>query len=183
MLKSTLLPLFQKLVDELGKEVYVFIDALDECGDYDEFLPTLLDLPYGASIHLMVSSRPDVYYRLRDPPPLSIEVNATQTHKEIEKYVLSKVIKLKRVEPKWRKRARDLISQRSEGSFRYADVVLEALLQQAKTARFNTLLESLPNGMHALYRNSVASLDSHLRKMLIVALRCKLKLLSMRERC
>jgi hypothetical protein len=75
-LKSSLLPMFTKLVDALGTHVFVLIDGLDECQDEETFVEVLLELPKDSNVHLMISSRPDVYHRLRSWLSLNIEVSA-----------------------------------------------------------------------------------------------------------
>ncbi|KAF2464652.1 uncharacterized protein BDR25DRAFT_96086 [Lindgomyces ingoldianus] len=172
-LKSGLLPMFEELVKAFASDVFVLVDGLDECQDYeDDFLQTLLDLPDRTDVHMMISSRPDIFYGLRNPVTLHIEVSANQTQAEIAKYVKSRIKGIKRFTAPMRKKACERIAERSEGSFRYANVVLDSLYEtRAKMTPFTELLDNLPSGMNALYRRSMASLDSHQRRVLIVALR------------
>ena len=74
--KSSLLPMFKNLAEELGAHVYVLVDGLDECVDEESFVEILLELSEDSNIHLMVSSRPEVYNRIRRWLPWTIEVSA-----------------------------------------------------------------------------------------------------------
>lgn len=171
-MKASLLPTFQKLVQEIDSPVFAVVDGLDECIDYEKFSDVLLALSQKCSVHLLVSSRPEVYHQLREPVNYPIEVRAIQTRAEIKKYVVSKVKNIKRFTPQMRKRACERIAEQSEGSFRYADVIMDSLnLPQSKMTPFKELIANFPSGMNDLYRRSMTSLDPHLRRILIVALR------------
>ena len=128
-LKTSLVPVFRKLVECAGLNVYMFVDGLDECTDHGELIDALFSLLGTTSLHLMVSSRPEVIHQVRKPVRYTIEVGAHRTQAEIKKYVITKIKQVKRFKPQMRKIACERIASQSEGSFRYADVILESLNQ------------------------------------------------------
>jgi hypothetical protein len=177
---STLLPmstwsqLFKDLAKALGTDIFVLVDGLDECEDAaEELILSLLELSDEDNLHVMMSSRPDTYLGLPHIL-LNIQVTVAQTRAPILEVVKSRIKGVGWLRgperKKERMRACKRISEKSDGSFRYAEVVLEGLSKPQSTP-FNVLLRNLPNGMNDLYRQSMASLDPHLRNVLIVALR------------
>ncbi|KAF2179030.1 hypothetical protein K469DRAFT_321410 [Zopfia rhizophila CBS 207.26] len=100
------------------------VDGLDERVDFeDDFLQSLPDLPKRSDVHIIIPSKPDIYFGLRDPIEFAIEVSAMRTQGEIAKYVQSKMNGIKRFTPKERKKASVKIAEKSGGSFRYVEKV------------------------------------------------------------
>ena len=123
-LGASLVPIFHKLLECVGLNIFVFVDGLDECTDYAELIDALRSLLDKPSLHLMFTSRPDVHHRLHESTKYSIEVGANQTQAEIRKYVTARIKHVKRFSSHMRKRACERIVNQSEGSFRYAEVIL-----------------------------------------------------------
>lgn len=171
---STWLQLFKDLVKALATDIFVLVDGLDECEDAaEEFIPCLLELSEEDKLYMMILSRPDTYLGVPHIP-LNIQVTSVQTREPILEVVKSRIKGIGWLRGPGRKKERmracKRISEKSNGSFRYAEVVLEGLSKPQSTP-FSVLLRNLPNGMNDLYRQSMASLDPHLRNLLIVALR------------
>ncbi|KAF2201436.1 hypothetical protein GQ43DRAFT_37744 [Delitschia confertaspora ATCC 74209] len=176
-LRSVLKPMFEDLAGAFNTGVFVIVDGLDECIDglgKDGLLDALTDIPLDSTsnIRVMLSCRPEIYLEKMRPGHFEIEVNPLRTQEPVAKYVKSRVKSMKGLDLKMRKKAYDIIVKRSEGTFRYAHVVLDSLSSpQARKTSFSKLLDDLPNGMEDLYRRAMNSMDPHLRNILIIALR------------
>jgi len=118
-LQSVLQPLFEDLVEAFGTAVYIVVDGLDECVDLDYgLLDVLTSLDVDGEIHVMLSSRPDIYRSFKRPIRYRMELSAARSQQQISKYIKSRVKTIKRFTPKMRKRACDRIVEQCKGSFR-----------------------------------------------------------------
>ncbi|KAB2570628.1 Ankyrin-1 [Lasiodiplodia theobromae] len=167
------------LTQALGKNVFIVLDALDECSDWSDcdLLDALTDLTAGNSmIHLMITSRPepsivDAFHAKPGHIWCKLEVNKERTGPGIASYVDEELKLVKPLRESQRLEARDVIMEKSEGMFQWASAALETLKSPTSAAAFNKAIENLPQGMDNLYRKKLLSLDANHRDWSLVALR------------
>ncbi|KAF7863994.1 hypothetical protein EAF04_006959 [Stromatinia cepivora] len=138
---SLLQPMFKSLVVTLQRKFVVVLDALDECLDYDKGL-------LSAMIALARSSTMRVYVG----DFLRRENLFAGSHNDLLKAVRR-------------------ITKRADGSFRYANLILEELKSTPSTTKQRKLIASeLPDGLKNYYRQAFKNSDSETREILMIAL-------------
>jgi len=118
---ATVQPIFTDLAVALRTKVYVVLDALDECSDYDA---GLLDALKGLAkpnspISVLITSRPndDISRALNQEP--SIEINKEKTDPDIRRYIVGSLKPGRRKkDSKNIDQASEIIAQKAEGMFR-----------------------------------------------------------------
>ncbi|KAF8315306.1 ankyrin repeat-containing domain protein, partial [Amanita rubescens] len=141
------------------QDVYLFIDALDECANVEEVLE-LVKLINGWSIrscHLLVTSRKElpIVNSLRQAMPTEVDLTFMQVNQDIEQYIehmLSTATELKT----WKENAKELIKvtlmEKGKGMFRWVACQLEELKHCSKSPRMlRQKLNGLPTTLESTY--------------------------------
>ncbi|KAF9641148.1 ankyrin domain protein [Lasiodiplodia theobromae] len=176
---SGLQKVISDLAQALGKDVFIVLDALDECSDWSDcdLLNALTDLTTGNSlIHLMITSRrePSIVDAFHAKPMYiwcDLKVNKERTGPGIASYVDEELKLVKHLKDSQRLEARDVIMEKSEGMFQWASAALQTLKSPTSAAAFDRVMENLPQGMDNLYRRKLLSLDANYRDWSLIALR------------
>ena len=100
-------------------DVYVIIDALDECSRENHTQATFLEILLGLcrdtdSVHLLLTSRdtPDIIQKLKQAPRL--EVKAQES--DVRQYIQSQFVHYKApLNDEWRANVEDIVARRTNG--------------------------------------------------------------------
>lgn len=118
-INSVLQPMFVDLAEVINTKLFVIVDALDECCDFNNgFLDALKALPEsGIDIRVLISSRPDdqIGSALSEVCYLEIEVNKKTNHADILAYVDESLKSMQRFR-QWK--AGPIIVKKSDGMFK-----------------------------------------------------------------
>ncbi|KAF7927080.1 hypothetical protein BELL_0979g00010 [Botrytis elliptica] len=176
-INSLLQPMFKSLVATLQMKFVVVLDALDECLDYDKgLLSALVDLAQSSTMRVFIASRPiDNISKALSNNVLSIDLDLKHSIAEnIQVYVKDFL----RRENLFAGSNNDLlkaarrITKKADGSFRYANLILEELKSTPNITKQHKLIKSeLPDGLKNYYRQAFKGLDSETREILLIALR------------
>ncbi|KAF8328492.1 ankyrin repeat-containing domain protein [Amanita rubescens] len=141
------------------QDVYLFIDALDECANVEEVLE-LVKIINGWSIrscHLLVTSRKElpIVNSLRQAMPTEVDLTFMQVNQDIEQYIehmLSNATELKT----WKDNCKELIKvtlmEKGKGMFRWVACQLEELKHCSKSPRMlRQKLNGLPTTLESTY--------------------------------
>lgn len=152
---------FSGLAKLCKKEVFVVIDALDECNDRREqkFLQELRDIcaDSEAKIKILVCSRPesDIISSLDGVIEIKVEENNQQDIRDSATALLAKL-------PGWttaeRKEACESIVKKAGSYFRYVELAIK-FLSQPWQRPISRRLEQLPEGLNNSYRQIIQSTD------------------------
>jgi len=187
----------ERVAKELEKPLYIVVDAVDECADYEgkELIPRLLKLTQStiATIKVITSSREDVnleeanrdradhVVHQKDLKSTILFLNKDMNALDMEIYLN------KELEALWergmrRDRKQDAltiahelnsivttIKKKAEEKFTYAAMVIVSL-QQPYEYSLAEKLRQLPDGMDGLYKKSLESLTNQERKLVVIAL-------------
>lgn len=166
--------ILEDIIEIFGKQVFVVIDALDECKDRkpEALLAALQGLIEAEDIEvkIILASRPeiDIEESLQGVP--RVEVNQGSNSVDIKAYLVKELKKLPSLKPKDRKIACKAIIERSDGMFRYANMQIDRLRQPWRPPLKNHL-DALPVGLEASYRQIFEQIKPELQELLMVALR------------
>ncbi|RYP25263.1 hypothetical protein DL765_000144 [Monosporascus sp. GIB2] len=174
--KSSMQPLMVHLTKALERQVFIVVDALDECNDWnDGFLDALL-MTAGAdtNIKVLISSRPDHTIRNALQGYAFIDVAKDSTASDVSAYISWSMQKIRRFNKKQRKIASDKIMENADGMFRYANLAVESLQSpKAVTMGFKKIMDEFPDGMAGLYKQELQRLSAEVRPIVLTALRWK----------
>ena len=142
-------------------KVYCIVDALDEMDiDQEGFLESLVALGKRkpSNIKLMLTSRPlpRIEKFLKDPPILQIRLEQLKVDNDISVYLGHRLRNLEDVEDSVRTAIKDSICHRSQGSFLYARLMMDEILDHtkemvSKTKFIQHSLDRLPNTLEDMY--------------------------------
>ncbi|KAF8344853.1 hypothetical protein F5887DRAFT_885732 [Amanita rubescens] len=141
------------------QDVYLFIDALDECTNVEEVLE-LVKLINGWSIrscHLLVTSRKElpIVNSLREIMPIEVDLTSMPVNQDIEKYIdhmLFSATELKTWKPNAKELIKVTLMEKGKGMFRWVACQLEELKHCSKSQNMLTQkLNSLPTTLNSTY--------------------------------
>lgn len=165
--------ILEEIIEIFGKNVFIVIDAVDECKDRKPeallaALQGLVDADLG--IKIILASRPevDICEALRGTP--KVEVNQDSNSADIKAYLVKELKRLSSLTAKDRKIACKAIIERSDGMFRYANMQIDRLRQPWRPPLKNHL-NDLPVGIEASYRQIFEEIRPEFQELLIVTLR------------
>ena len=166
---------YPSLATLLDKNIYLIIDALDECTDRKEsrFLKTLQDmlsLPDfpGFRFHIIICSRPepDVVDDLSGKPVIKVEDHNAP---DIEHAAKFKLDSLPGLSPTERTLACEAIVKKAKGLFRCVDPAIE-FLKKPLQRPLEKALERLPDGLDNSYQQILRQTDPEYLELLKTAL-------------
>ena len=166
---------YPSLATLLNKNIYLIIDALDECTDRKElrFLETLQDmlsLPDvpGFQFHIIICSRPeaDVVDDLTGKPVIKLE---DHNGPDIEHAAKFKLNSLPGLSPTERTLACEAIVAKAKGLFRCVDPAIE-FLKKPLQRPLEKALERLPDGLDNSYQQILRQTDPEYLELLKTAL-------------
>ena len=138
-------------------EVYIFVDALDECPELsrDALLLRLQQFSHLGQTRLFLTSRPniDIKSRLQSVSRIAIAANAL----DIEAYLLSEIQKSSRLalfvrkDPGLKQEIVDRVIGKAHGMFLLASLQIDSLRQQISPRKVRQVLDGLPTGIFATY--------------------------------
>lgn len=171
---KSLKQILEEIVEIFGKQVFVVIDALDECKDRkpEALLAALQGLIEAEDIKvkIILASRPEIDIEESLQGVSRVEVNQDSNSVDIKAYLVKELKKLPSLKPKDRKIACKAIIERSDGMFRYANMQIDRLRQPWRPPLKNHL-DALPVGLEASYRQIFGQIKPELQELLVVALR------------
>ena len=166
---------YPSLATLLDKNIYLVIDALDECTDRKEsrFLKTLQDMlslpdPPGFRFHIFICSRPepDVVDDLMGKPVIKVEdYNAP----DLEHAAKLKLDSLPGLSPTERTLACEAIVKKAKGLFRCVDPAIE-FLKKPLQRPLEKALEKLPDGLDNSYQQILRQTGPEYLELLKTAL-------------
>ena len=141
-------------------DVYIFVDALDECRELsrDALLLRLQQFSQLNQTHLLLTSRfnIDVKSRLQNMSRIEIAASAadieTYLHSEIQKS--SRLALFVRREPELKQVIVDSVIGKAHGMFLLASLQIKSLCQQISPTKVRQALDGLPTGVFATYDNA-----------------------------
>lgn len=172
---SSFKDVYPSLATLLNKNIYLIIDALDECTDRKEsgFLETLQDmlsLPDvpGFRFHIIICSRPeaDVVADLTGKPVINLEDHNAPDIEHAAKFKLNSLLGLS---PTERTLACKAIVAKAKGLFRCVDPAIE-FLKKPLQRPLGKALERLPDGLDNSYQQILRQTDPEYLELLKTAL-------------
>ena len=166
---------YPSLATLLDKNIYLIIDALDECTDRKEsrFLKTLQDMlslpdPPGFRFHIFICSRPepDVVDDLKGKPVIKVEDHNAPDLEHAAKFKLDS---LPGLSPTERTLACEAIVKKAKGLFRCVDPAIE-FLKKPLQRPLEKALERLPDGLDNSYQQLLRQTDPEYLELLKTAL-------------
>ncbi|ATZ57220.1 hypothetical protein BCIN_14g03780 [Botrytis cinerea B05.10] len=176
-INSILQPVLKSLVVALKRRFVIVLDALDECLDYDKgLLSAMIALARSSIMNVLIASRPTaIISKALENYALLIDLDKQESAaKNIQAYVnyflrRENIFKDGSDE---RKKASESIKRKANGSFRYANLILEELKSTPGVEKRRKLIvSSLPNGLKDYYRKALKNLESEHRQIIMIALR------------
>ncbi|EXM20378.1 WD40 repeat [Fusarium oxysporum f. sp. vasinfectum] len=158
------------LADAAIREIYLLVDALDECL---EDLPSLLMLISSTCSHAkwIVSSRNRHEIKeFLEPSPsrisVSLELNESSVSKAVESYISYRtgiLVDRKKLKPQVERQIHDHLSENAEGTFLWVALVCQQL-ERCRPWEIGTTLRRFPKGLNELYArmmNQISMSDSY----------------------
>ena len=177
---ARLMALLKTLLLKL-QEVFIVIDAIDECPRgprREKLLETLVNIKQFAlpNLHILVSSRaePDIEFQLRylSTAPIISMTNAS-VNSDIADFI-SHAIKSEPKLSRWPQHIRSKIQiellQQSQGMFRWVACQLDALKRCVSTRAVEEALASLPKSLDETYERILQSVPEEYQKKLQIGL-------------
>ncbi|KAK1254875.1 hypothetical protein MKX08_008870 [Trichoderma sp. CBMAI-0020] len=173
------------LISSLSRfsDVYVVIDALDECPVLNERRERLLEsLDYilantPDSLHVFLTSRkePDIDAQIRDhlskPWKIEIDLLAHQEilNRDICHYIDSKLAtkKFKSWPESMKMKARESLLGKADSMFQYIQCQFEILQRLSSESEIYEALQKLPKGLDATYDRILESIDADFKERVI----------------
>ena len=140
--------------------VYIFVDALDECPELsrDALLLRLQHFSQFGQTRLFLTSRPNIDIKSRLQNMSRIEIAASGP--DIEAYLHSEIQKSSRLalfvrkDPGLKHEIVDCVIGRADGMFLLASLQINSLCQQINPRKVRQVLDGLPTGIFATYDNA-----------------------------
>ena len=141
-------------------DVYMFVDALDECPELsrDALLLRLQQFSHLGQTRLFLASRPNIDIRSRLPNMSRIDIAASAP--DIEAYLHSEIQKSSRLalfvrkDPELKQEIVDCVIGKAHGMFLLASLQINSLRQQISPRKVRQALDGLPTGIFATYDNA-----------------------------
>ncbi|KAJ7182472.1 ankyrin repeat-containing domain protein [Mycena crocata] len=151
LISDALIPILR----EFTEPVYIVLDALDECVEQDELLRIITKIVDEklSSVHLLVTSRPEVPHRSPDLSNLAVTVTCKgRVDRDIELYV-AEILSQKLG---WLGEQSDDVKRRllenSNGMFRLASLQIDELLHcDGRLSQIEKALTNMPTSLHTIY--------------------------------
>ncbi|EHK40269.1 hypothetical protein TRIATDRAFT_322726 [Trichoderma atroviride IMI 206040] len=177
------------LISSLSRfsDVYVVIDALDECPVLNERRERLLEnLDYilantPDSLHVFLTSRkePDIDAQIRDhlskPGKMEIDLLAHQEilNRDICHYIDSKLAtkKFKSWPESMKMKARKSLLSQADSMFQYIQCQFEILQRLSSESEIYEALQKLPKGLDATYDRILESIDPDFKERVITSIK------------
>ncbi|KAF2725237.1 hypothetical protein K431DRAFT_216300, partial [Polychaeton citri CBS 116435] len=156
---------------ESHNEVFLILDALDECPEDSEIRQNMLVrlerlLQSAPKLRILATSRDmrDIRESMKVSGAERLSISERSVDDDIRKYVSTKLScdrRLSRIDPATKRLIEDTISQRSDGMFRWAYCQLQELkkLKSTKPKYVKEALRNLPNTLDATYVRVLVGID------------------------
>ena len=140
--------------------VYIFVDALDECPELsrDALLLRLQQFSQLGQTRLFLTSRPNIDIKSRLQSMSHIEIAASAL--DVEAYLNSEIQKSSRLalfirkDPGLKQEIVDCVIGKAHGMFLLASLQIDSLCQQISPRKVRQVLDGLPTGIFATYDNT-----------------------------
>ncbi|KAL9628986.1 MAG: hypothetical protein Q9164_007071, partial [Protoblastenia rupestris] len=155
-----------KKVLESFREVYIVIDALDECEQGEEVLRWIQKLVESRDdrLHLLVSSRQDYHFRNAFQPPTTsiLALDEYTFEKDIQLYIRERLSTDPRM-MRWPSSVQNDIEQsliiNAGGLFRWVDCQLDVLRKCLRVNNIKSVLDTPPKTLNETYDRILTSID------------------------
>jgi len=158
--------LLKILADPNAGQIYLLIDALDECdkssrGFRQAFLASLAELfstQQGSGImnvKLLITCRPesDILDELNDPRRL-VRIDSGKINDDLRKYIHTRVNELstkKKYPSKLKQDIQGTLSEKAGGTFLWVSLILKDISETTVISKVRTKLQSLPSSLSEVY--------------------------------
>ncbi|MCJ1243623.1 hypothetical protein MMC30_000820, partial [Trapelia coarctata] len=169
-----LMKVLQCLIDEFN-ETYIVLDALDECDRRQELCICLQEIVGWRSerLHVFITSRPEEDIRntleyLRLDQDQMVNMASESINDDIREYVEQRIrndVGLKRWKqrPLVQKRIAEILMDRADGMFRWAECQLDALRVCLNLSSLEAALASLPRTLDETYARILRNIEPELQ--------------------
>jgi hypothetical protein len=148
------------------RDVYIILDALDECDETEELLEALTMLRKHQSdhTHILATSRNEKAIRdgLEPLDPVAVSIESSLVDDDIDTYLTAHLHK-DRWWLKWseevRREVKDELSTKAKGMFRWVHCQLESLRKAKSLPILRKILQNLPRGLDETYSRILEAID------------------------
>ncbi|WYZ34302.1 hypothetical protein EsH8_I_000578 [Colletotrichum jinshuiense] len=204
--RKPVLEIITEMFCEVAKqapEVFVVIDALDECHetDRDRFLGQFVSqvLQNVKAARLLITSRPEMSISdyLCSLSALEIKIGAKDTREDIKSYVRGQLDastkpmtgfngmvqrKLRVQDPQLRNRIVEVLEDLSDGMFLWVDLQLNQIFRQRNEDDIIEVLTSLPKSLNDTYIRILQQTERESRPLLALVVKCLMWVIHSRTR-
>ena len=157
--------IFKNVLSDFGKELWLVIDALDECSDRQRLLDLIKTSP--KNVKWLISSRnwPEIEETLGDSSvirPLSLELNTESVSLAVQTFIDIKTNKLaskKQLSTETIDSVRQYLSEHAQETFLWVAVVVQSLQEKSNKWNIIDLLKKFPAGLEAMYTRIAALVE------------------------
>ncbi|KAM3427845.1 hypothetical protein MY4824_009198 [Beauveria thailandica] len=168
-----LLSLIERITRALSDEIFLFVDAADECGDN---LAAVLEALFKAvtngvsgRVRLMLSSTENVAQTIRDNvtlhrvPTNEVKLDVAMVSNDINAYVTNRFAresKLKRLRPDLQASLIKTIQSQHQGSFRWTSCTIDELLRRTTPKAIKSALDGVASTLGDIYMGILRNIPS-----------------------
>lgn len=148
------------------RDVYIILDALDECDETEELLEalTMLRRQQSDHVHILATSRNEKAIRdgLDPLDPVTVSIESSLVDDDIDTYLTAHLHK-DRWWLKWSEEVRSEVkaelSKKAKGMFRWVYCQLESLRKAKSLPILRKILQNLPRGLDETYSRILEAID------------------------
>ncbi|KAH0559449.1 hypothetical protein GP486_004039 [Trichoglossum hirsutum] len=164
---DTLVETFQSMLGDFS-EIYIILDALDECADREQLLMLIQKINEWKmeKVHILVTSRKEKDVRETLTPLLTdqISIEGAQVNSDIQLYIRERLhndpkLKLKKWSEKVREEIEETLMSGAYGMFRWVVCQLDELRKCLKVETLRKALKSLPKTLDDTYARILLNID------------------------
>ena len=149
--------LFKDVLHDLGKEILLVIDALDECSDRWKLLE--LVKTSSKNVKWLISSRnwPEIEEALKSSSiirSLSLELNAQSVSLAVQTFIdikTNELAKIKQLGIQTADLVRQYLTDHAQKTFLWVAIVVQSLKEKSNKWNILDLLKKFPSGLQAMY--------------------------------
>ena len=167
----------EALQDAHGAEIYILIDALDECQpesrtNISRAIECLLASQSKRTLRLLITSRPD--FEMDLPESIQLRIDSGKINADLEKFIDARVDELSR-EKKYTdtltRSVKDALKDRAGGTFLWVSLVLQDLAKNRLSRLVLPKIRELPSDLNGIYDRILAQIDVEYTRDVYLTLR------------
>ncbi|KAK4658095.1 hypothetical protein QC762_0034800 [Podospora pseudocomata] len=159
-----------------SKNIYLVMDALDECTERGELLQWMMEFfnaPDLGHVRMIATGRPDEEFLRRIPGWIGknncLQLDKEAVNADIRSYVTAKLEQSpdfleKELSQDLRERIRNEVGDRADGMFRWAACQLASLAKCMSPRDIETALKTLPGDLNETYQRMLQNIPANLKK-------------------